>query len=308
VAEWVVNRGGRVGIGGGWAAKLEDLPDTDFVVTVVSLDDCDVKDEELKILQDIDTLQGISFGDAAITDAALELLRHNRQLGSFFVTRPDITDRGAALLAEFSELTDLQLMMTQLTDAGVRQIATLPKLTKLTLDRPQITDDGVAHLVSLKRLEYLGLGGSQITDESVEHLLGLPLTHRSIWATSMGDRAVELFAGLENLEVFDIGGEQLTDAGLGHFRGRVESVFRLLGQQSINDLDQPVGQVRLIVAIVGPTAERLKPRVAKGWVDDALPARIWPVHSPSLYRTAVRVVLSLRLCRRSRTPRPVEPC
>ncbi|MCA9119649.1 MAG: protein kinase [Planctomycetaceae bacterium] len=220
-AEWVLRRGGIVDVRpGGRPTRLEDLPDGDFQLRDVYLAsvESDLNDEELRVLQEIDTLTLVSLNaNTGLTDAVLDsLIASKETLVTLQLGGVQITDKGAARLAEFRHLTNLDLDGTQITDTGVEHLMRLPRLVDVVLARTAITDKAAEHLSKMASLTKLSIHGTKITDAGLEKLARL-LKLRSISVYDITtDRSVELLAGMKALEMLEIGGPQLTDAGMVH--------------------------------------------------------------------------------------------
>ena len=118
-----------------------------------------VKDDTLKRIGQLSTLQRLCLGRSSTTDAGLQHLKHLSQLKRLGLWRTQVTDKGMKCVAELAELEKLDLSLTTVGDQGLGHLKRLKNLRWLRLqhNRGMITACGLQHLASMPNLRYLDL-------------------------------------------------------------------------------------------------------------------------------------------------------
>ncbi|HUG91032.1 MAG TPA: protein kinase, partial [Planctomycetaceae bacterium] len=199
VAEWVLERGGKVYLKGHGrpVAATRDLPTGPFILIRVMLEGLGdkVTDAGLERLTGLTGLTHLSLARTAVTDAALEHIKELVTLNDLRLGKTEVTDAGLKHLKGLKELTNLSLIQNPgVTGAGLAHLRGLDQLHELDLDATKVTDAGLTHLKGLSRLSHLGLVGTAVTDAGLTHLKGLSrLSHLGLMGTALTD------AGLDDL-------------------------------------------------------------------------------------------------------------
>lgn len=119
-------------------------------VSMVSLKNCDLTDDQLAQLQDQAgkwRLVNLSLdGNARITDEGLVHLKRLSRLYVLSLADTSITDAGLVHLGQMTQLIDLNLQGTHVTDAGVQNLALLKTLRTLDLSRTNVSGRGIDQL------------------------------------------------------------------------------------------------------------------------------------------------------------------
>lgn len=103
-----------------------------------------LKDQDLKVLSSLSSLQQLNLSGTATSDAGL---KH---------------------LAGLKNLTHLYLIGTEITDAGLKELVGLQKLEELRVGNTVITDAGLKDLAKLKNLKMVGVIGTATTEAGLK--------------------------------------------------------------------------------------------------------------------------------------------
>jgi hypothetical protein len=176
-----------------------------YDVTLVSMENDDFGDSDLRLFQDF----------PALKRAELSYCR--------------VTDTGLASLRGLMQLEALMLDNTSIGDVGLAHVCGLPRLSVLRIDETNVTDAGLAHLTRLKNLRSLCLGSPGITDAGLKHIAAIPTLERlefnSTARMSITDAGLEHFSGMRNLRKLDVSGVwAITDAGIERLRKALPDV------------------------------------------------------------------------------------
>ena len=181
------------------------------------------RDEELKHLSNLKSLEILRINSPNITDEGIEYLLSLKNLKELELRASEISDQGLKHLSNLKSLQMLWVGGNTITDEGIKYLLSLENLRGLALawsnNTVRITDEGSKHLSNLKSLESLRLGGNRITDEGIaylstlEHLKKLEL----VWYATIGDLGLKHLSQLKSLEYLDLGYESpITDEGISY--------------------------------------------------------------------------------------------
>lgn len=151
-----------------------------------------------------------------VTDNDLVMVAQLQGIERLSVRATPISDNGLSHLASLQSLRGLDLSdMTRITDSGLSCLESLTQLEVLVLCDSNIGDGALDHLQSLKRLKLLDLRGTAVTDlgmrriETHQELETLYLSGCRI--TSAG---LLYLRDLPHLRGLDLSGTRVCDAGL----------------------------------------------------------------------------------------------
>ena len=198
----------------------------------------DWSDDDLKGIQKIRNLKGLSLKGKQITGAGLKHLTAIPLEGIDLSSTP-VKDEHVKILAEIKTLKRIRLEDTGITDAAILSINTLPVLNYIDLKGTKVTDIAVGSLGQLKMLSVIDLRKlPNVRGESLEKLKGqkfilwLVLNGTKLSAEgcrqlgTLGNvRNVSLaYSGLDdnkvkflkemNVDALDISGNNITDRSL----------------------------------------------------------------------------------------------
>lgn len=155
--------------------------------------DRSLKDEDMRCIGKITSLQVVNRGRLHLTDKGLGYMTGMKRLicldlddakvtdaGMVYVGQmtgleklvlgPSITDAGVVHLSGLTNLKTLGLSRTQISDTALHTVAGLPELRSLGLSRTNVTARGVAQLRGMKKLEGVGVSGTGISAYDVQEL------------------------------------------------------------------------------------------------------------------------------------------
>jgi len=174
---WIFAHQGSVEVGvpdGAAAEKVErreDLPEGNFTVQTVQLQNTALADEDLTQLAEIPGLEGLSLRETKLPAGTLEPLGALTSLWSLDLSKTSADDNAIGAIKKMGELRDLNLSGTQVTDATLQELAGLRKLEKIYLSDTKIGDAGIKNLYSLTKLRLLSLNGTNISAEGYRDLM-----------------------------------------------------------------------------------------------------------------------------------------
>jgi serine/threonine protein kinase/formylglycine-generating enzyme required for sulfatase activity len=200
IAEWVIQRGGKLSIGQQKdIAKVDDLPPGTWRITVVDLSLLkNIGDAEAAVIGEWPDIRGVSMAGTSITDVGLRHLARLSLGGSFDVSGTAITGEGfdsfagrsvGTLVMARNSIAGTKLPPCPLTPEGWRRLAAVgntkhwylsesnltdarlqdivakhPEIEVLHAICPALTDVSADALVTLLRLNNLRLDSTQFTD------------------------------------------------------------------------------------------------------------------------------------------------
>ncbi len=204
------------------SANPADIPNVVFVQLLGDM----ITDDDLLLLRDLRSLEGLAIRSRYVTDSGLQHITHLENLHHLWLVRVSVTGTGLAHIASMPELRSLNLGGAPITDHGIALLRNHPSLRNLIVNSPHVTDDGVPHLAAIPQLETLSIAGTAITGsglqhlKSCEHLTGLSLDRqltevgisnlkelhglRDIWINELyikPEQERELMAALPNLTI-----------------------------------------------------------------------------------------------------------
>jgi len=163
-----------------------------------------VRDQKLKTLH---------LSDCEVTDDRVTKIADLDWINTLILDQGIVTDKGLETIAKLPELQHLRLRLSPITDQGLKTISTCESLWYLNLPHADCTREGVAHLQALPQLRQLRLGserlGNNVTQEIAKlkglrgiHLIGVPVT----------DDGLETLAKMPYLESLYLDDSAVTEA------------------------------------------------------------------------------------------------
>lgn len=219
VAEWVIGLGGSMNIDGKTITTIEQLPAGPFLIIGINLGGASMKDDDLKRLAGLRTLQSLNLESTLISDTGLQYLKDMQQIELTYldVMNTKITDQGLTYLKEMPTLKSLNIGKTAVTNVGLKSLQEMKQLVVLTVSVTQIGDVGLGHLEGLTNLERLEIYQTQITDTGLKHLRGMSkLQTLLLGGTGITDAGLERLVEVKNLADLDFTACKITDSGLQH--------------------------------------------------------------------------------------------
>ena len=149
LARLVLSIGGLVGIkdieGQHQLLVLDDVPETDFVVNEIKIyDKTDFKDNNLKLLEGLDSLEKIYLVNTGISDVGLEMISKFPRLKDVGIGSKLITSQGLKPLVELKNLEQLLLRnCSTVSDESVEIFAKIEKLNRLELEGTNVSRSAV---------------------------------------------------------------------------------------------------------------------------------------------------------------------
>lgn len=130
---------------GAWIGRDEKQPGKP-VVEVRLVGTKQVKDADLRHLNNFTSLQRLYLNDNQVTDAGLENIQNLRSLQVLQLSHMQITDAGLKHLKELKSLWALTLGDIRVTDAGLKELKALQNLHVLICQNTKVTDAGLRDL------------------------------------------------------------------------------------------------------------------------------------------------------------------
>lgn len=186
-----------------------------------------ITDDGLKYLRGLDRLTGLTIHDTAITDDGLKYLRGLDRLTHLGIRDTGVTDAGLANLKGCRSLESLYLSGNEVTGVGLAHLRQLKNLWELRLNRTALDDVGMTHVARLTSLRVLDISSTGVTDAGVRHLKHLPqLSELSLTGTSITNEALLHLKELRNLQSLRLEETLIDDRGLVHLKAlpRLESL------------------------------------------------------------------------------------
>lgn len=196
-----------------------------------------VSDDDLRALDGLTDLRGISIHGGTVSSQALSRLKHLEdlalddstiRLNDLVKSRigaelRNLTLRGASTsgaamegIAKLPNLASLQIVDTQDTDGVLRSIAECKQLRHLDILRCHaISDQGIASLGKLAELRHLQIVGTPVKNGGLTVLDHFPhLEELWLWNLSMTDADMQQFRLLSSMKRLNLSGCHVTDAGI----------------------------------------------------------------------------------------------
>lgn len=177
LADWILSRGGRIGIavvgtndGERVLQSHDSLPAGDFHLQFISLERTAITDDDIRRVADLPFLKSLNFAGTAVTDAGLNQLNWLPRLYRLNLRQTGVTDAGMVKLARFPSITHLELSQTKVGDRGLSVIGGWKQLSHLDLAGTAVTDDAAAALSRIDSLRELNLAGTALSQPVIERL------------------------------------------------------------------------------------------------------------------------------------------
>jgi len=136
---------------GAVAANIRSLPQLKHL----RLEGCEIEDEALTAISELERLEVLNLPDGTFTDAALSAVARMPNLRLLRFRSPNVSDEGLVLLAKSPALRFLHLMDVPITDAGLASFEGMSQLESFYIDGGNETEAGIASLLkSNPRLHF----------------------------------------------------------------------------------------------------------------------------------------------------------
>ena len=179
-------------------------------LTDLSLNKCDITDDGLASVGQIQRLDSLELNGTPITSVGLAHLEQLSGLGTLALADTQVDDAGVCSLARIEFLHDLDLSGCTITGSGLRSCR---ELRALKLDRVIITDSLLDELQQLPLLT-LSLNGSNIDNEDLRTLASIPnLRELSICNCPIDDSAIEILNTFPELALIVVTKGTLSEQG-----------------------------------------------------------------------------------------------
>ena len=210
-AERVLALGGTISIRRESSPSQEpvsELPDEPFDLVAVQISSTEATDDDLKYLQGLKSLTGISMWDTEITDQGLANLTDSGRvplpsLGTLYAQRLEITDEGIGFLAGCNGLYRLSLSETQVSELELVCRA-LPNVSQLDIERTGISGESLAALNEFPKLQSLSVSGSQLRNGGSRHVAELKGLKRLVVFDASEGFEAGVLTNLSSLEYLDV--------------------------------------------------------------------------------------------------------
>jgi hypothetical protein len=141
----------------------------------VDLRAVDVTDDDMRVIAQARSLEGIDFGRAPkrrtkIPDEVLQRMQSLPDVRRLNFSYTDFDDKQVEYILCHKNLRLLQLSHTLVTDDGLERLTGLAELDWLDLTDTPMTDRGLEHLAKLKNMKWLIARGKQVTAEGAQRL------------------------------------------------------------------------------------------------------------------------------------------
>ena len=205
----LVDLGGRVEWRAGGPSWLRRSLGSYYVTQVeaVNLHRARIKDEDLKVLQDLPTVRRVYLSGTDVSREGLKHLQKLPRLERIALWRTSVTDADLKPLAEISTLQAIDLQETRTTERCLADLSRLDRLETLKFNFP-VTDAGLQHLAQLSDLSLGPLQVNGLTERGAVLLPGLRMEHLDVrgpqgdgWATYLADHPTVTSFRLHNAEL-----------------------------------------------------------------------------------------------------------
>jgi eukaryotic-like serine/threonine-protein kinase len=197
-AEWIVSKGGLVGVNGGIGniRTSAALPKGDFKLTAISL-----------------------YKSQPIVDAELGVFAGTKNLTWLDLAGHPITDNALISFKENKGIAVLELQGTGITNQGLKHLSGCGPIKTLNLwGCKLVTDEGLAELKLDNKLVFLTLTYTAVTDKGLSVFKGCTTcTFLDVYDTKVTDVGLANFAQSQNITTLEVGKTGITDAGLKPF-------------------------------------------------------------------------------------------
>jgi Leucine-rich repeat (LRR) protein len=185
-------------------------------INSIDLSKTNVKDEELKYLQNIEGIKGLFLDDTKISDQGLMFLGTNQSITELWVNNTKITNAGLTYLARLLNLKFLKLSNNKLCDDNLSVLGNLINLEKLYLSHNDIGDGNLSFLKKLNKLQTFEADNTKFSDWNLENLAELSnLYNLSLQATNVSDAGIHWLLPLDKITDLDLEGTKITDSAIG---------------------------------------------------------------------------------------------
>lgn len=252
LAEWTLSVGGQVRVAPPGSlpttwneygvlpllSKGATLPDGDFKMVGLGLNNASASDAELERFRGIDSLFLLWLSSSPTTVKGLSNFAACKNLGDcMLLDTQNIGDDAVPILAKFKNLEKLSIDSKLLTDDGLAELASLTKLQWLACG-PEITGKGLSALQSLPALRTLDIKGQGPTDAGMAILANFRgIEWLSIQrADGLSDTTLATIGKLPQLTTLEIGSKRYTNEGVAHL-GKLTrlTLLRLMHSPSVTD-------------------------------------------------------------------------
>jgi hypothetical protein len=235
VAQWVMGKGGMVGLAANGSSSIAEykdrapLPPGDWVVRRISLSDRrNVGDGELTMLAPLAELESLNLNRAGIGVKGIPYLAPLKSLKTLELSDANVRDADLDFLVGLTSLTTLVLHGSSVSEDGIAKLKHLPlerleigsiicgnalgkvlrnfaKLSTLRLNSVGLQDDGLAELSALKNLSTLSLQGMPLSDAGLKVIAGWShLRDVTLVGGSFTPAGIQVLAVLNGMRRFEI--------------------------------------------------------------------------------------------------------
>ncbi len=242
VAQWVIERGGEVGVRHGdnaskLTAMLADLPSGDISLEFVKFNGQNkIDNAKLPQIFAASNIQAVYLVDTPISDDGLAGLGGLTKLIKLDLGATRVVGPGLAELKSCRDLQWLSLWRTPITDDSLQHVKGLKSLDELLLHETKINGSGLVHVGDCKQLVVLSLNDTQVTDQSLKYLSNLGNLERlGLVRSNVSDAGLVHLSRLRNLVTLDLGGTKVAGPGLRQLNGLKKLRWLSLWTTQISD-------------------------------------------------------------------------
>ncbi|GAB4155468.1 MAG: hypothetical protein Tsb009_32270 [Planctomycetaceae bacterium] len=183
------------------------------------------KDDSLKAVSRITSLEHLDLDSTGITDVGLKSLQTLKNLTSLQLSSTTITDKGLESLATLKNLEELKLYNAQISDAGIAKLKPLQKMRSIDLGYcKKITDTAIKTVASFPKLERLDLRSTNVGDPAMESLKNAKnLTDLNLsYCRRITPKGLSKLAGLKKLQTLGLQYTNASTLTMTHLSGLTE--------------------------------------------------------------------------------------
>ncbi len=135
--------------------------------TVVEFIFTGLSDDELGIVNEVNTLREIRINEKMVSSAGIQQLTKLSKVEKLYLDFTCVDYKGLAHLRGLKLLKVLGLNHTKVDDHAMKHLRSLTELESLALGNTRITAAGMAHITALTNLQTLHLNDNQLDDLSI---------------------------------------------------------------------------------------------------------------------------------------------
>ncbi|WDE99253.1 hypothetical protein PQO03_15565 [Lentisphaera profundi] len=201
-----------------WKGNSEDLKLLEDLNTMKDLcfSGAKIRDEDVLNLESISWIETLVLRKLTISDLALSNIPSMKKLKQLSIAScTQIQGLGIVELAKSNTITQLHLPHMHLDDKDVAPLEKMTQLEYLSLHSNDITTASIQYLRTLKKLKWLYLKGVKIAPEDCQYIAGLSsLKELSLTFTRLDERHLNILSVLPDLKSLRIRNSNITDKDL----------------------------------------------------------------------------------------------